>query len=60
MISNQSLYAVAAAPGSRALFEMYTVFEMHPAFTTAIPAAAAARKRRAAFGTVVASVRGFH
>ena len=53
MISNHTLYAVATMSGSRALFSM-------PAAHPAIPAAAAARKRRAAFGTVDASVRGFH
>lgn len=52
MIRNDNFYVVAAAgmPWSPHAFT-----EVH----TAIPAAAAARKRRAAVGTVAASVRGF-
>ena len=51
MISNHAIYGVAATgmPGTS-----HALIEAHPA----IPAAAAPRKRRAAAGTVAASVRG--
>ena len=57
MISNQMTTSVSAAGMLRTL---HVPFQVHPAHPIAAAAAVAApRKRRAAAGTIAASVRGY-